>query len=350
MRRYLLLFVALSVLIVVPGVVAQARKPPVSKAAQKKASAQSATTHSSSDGSDPAAPVKEDLKRLVLNDGSYQSVIKYQLIGDRVHYLSAERFEWEDIPASLINWDASRKFAADAAAENVRAREVDAQAKKEQEEEDANTPTVSPGIKLPQTGGIYLLDVYQNRPELNELSQNGADVKKNTAGNIFRAAINPIASAKQTIELTGPHAKVQSHVGDPFIYVALDQGEDAPYSPDPTRQQDHWRIVKLHEKKGNRLVGNLNIAIYGKVKENAEYMDAQVTPVSGPWIKISPSQPLPPGEYALVEMLGQGGINRFVWDFGVNPNAAANAGVWRAQPVKRDTTGQKEPSIETRKP
>jgi hypothetical protein len=349
MRRYLILLVALSALIALLELNAQQpRKSSTSKPAQKKSTA----TQPRSDGSDSSAPVKDDLKRLVLNDGSYQSVVKYQLIGDRVHYLSAERYEWEDIPSSLVNWDASRKFAADAAAENVRAREIDAQAKKEQEEEDANTPTVSPGIKLPPTGGIYLLDVYQSKPELNELSQSGADVKKNTAGNIFRAAINPIASAKQTIELSGPHAKVQSHVGDPFIYVALDQGADAPYSPDPTRQKDHWRIVKLYEKKGNRLVGNLNIAIYGKVKENAEFMDAQVIPVSGPWIKISPSQPLPAGEYALVEMLGQEGINRFVWDFGVNPNAPANTGVWRAQPVKAEATSgtQKDPSLNTRQP
>lgn len=331
MRRHFLLLVALSALIALPQLRGQQpRKSSTSKPAPK----QSTASQPRSDGSDPSAPVKEDMKRLVLNDGSYQAVIKYQVIGDRVHYLSAERYEWEDIPSSLVNWDASRKFAAEAAAENTRAREIDAETKKEQEEEDANAPTVSPGIKLPPTGGIYMLDVYQNKPELNELAQSGADVKKNTGGNILRATINPIASAKQTIELSGPHAKVQSHVGDPFIYVFLDTEQDSPYTSDPTKQQDHWRIVKLEEKKGNRLVGNVNIAVYGKVKEKAQFAPAEVTPVSGRWIRISPQGLLPPGEYALVEMLGQEGINRFVWDFGVNPTAPANAGVWRAQPVK----------------
>ncbi len=348
MRRHLLLLAALLALIAFP-VYAQTHKSPSSK------SKQGAATQPRSDGSDPSAPVKEDLKRLILTDGSHQAVIKYQIIGDRVHYLSAERYEWEDVPSSLVDWDASRKAAAEAAAEDTRAHEIDAEAKKEQEEEDANAPSVSPGLKLPPTGGIYLLDVYQNKPELNELTQSGADVKTHKAGNILRATINPIASAKQTIELTGPHAKIQSHVGDPFIYVFLDTESDSPYTSDPTKQQDHWRIVKLEEKKGNRLVGNINIAVYGKVKEQAQFAPAEVTPVSGRWIKITPQGLLPPGEYALVEWLGPDGINRFVWDFGVNPNAAANTGVWRAQPIKTNPAGTqagapKDPSLNSRQP
>ncbi len=326
------------------------RKTGSSKASQKKPAAKTAAP---SDGSEPNVPVKEDLKRLVLTDGSYQAIIKYQIVGDRVHYLSSERYIWEDIPSSLINWDASRWFMTELEADKKRAKEIDQQARKEQEEEDANAPTISPGLKLPPTGGIYLLDVYQSKPELNELSQNGADVKTHKAGNILRATINPVASAKQTIELPGPHAKIQSHVGNPFIYVFLDTEEDSPYTSDPEKQQEHWRIVKVEEKKGNRIVGNVNIAIYGKAKEKAQFVPTQVTPVSGRWIKIEPANDglLPPGEYALVEMLGQEGMNRFVWDFGVNPNAAANTGVFRPQPVKAtDIPPQKQPELKTKQP
>ena len=58
----------------------------------------------------PASVTSEQqTKRIVLKDGTYQMVIKYEIQGDRVHYLSAERYEWEDLPSSLVDWDATKK-------------------------------------------------------------------------------------------------------------------------------------------------------------------------------------------------------------------------------------------------
>lgn len=330
-------------LLLVPVLVALTTLPEAT-AQQPRSAKNTAATAKSEKANNAGAPVKEDLKRLILKDGSYQSIVKYQLIGDRVHYLSAERDEWEDIPSSLIDWEASRKYTAEMAAGNApHAHEVDAEEAKEGAEEEAKTPTVSPGIKLPLTGGIWMLDVYQGRPELSELIQNGADINKNMAGNILRGAINPLAGNKQTVELKGPHARVQAHVGDPFIYVAVDQD-----TPDPEFQKKHWRLVHAEEKKGDRIIGNVNIAIYGKAKEKANYIDAQVTAVSGPWIKVVPAEKLQPGEYALVEMLGDQGMNRFVWDFGVNPGAPQNPGAWKAAPAKAGSDAT--PNLTERKP
>ena len=276
-----------------------------------------------------------ELKRLILKDGSYELIRQFEIQGDRVRYFSTERNEWEELPNALIDWDATAKFA-DQNVQQTSAKKQEAMGGASAHRgEDAQTPTVMPGLKLPPPEGVFLLDSYRGRPELNRLIQKGADINKNTGRNILRGVLNPVSSSKQTIELEGQHAAIQSHVLNPAIYVAVDIG-------DPTKgytaqtAYNHLRIVRCEEKNGNRVVAVSNITVYGKVKQSAQYVDVEVEPISDYWVKVIPKETLQTGEYALVEFDEHGSMNLLVWDFGVNPQAPDNSNIFPSIPKKEE--------------
>jgi hypothetical protein len=305
------------------------------------------------------AHAQELAKRLILKDGSYQLVTQYEVKGDRVRYLSAERGQWEEVPKDMVDWKATDAFEKDRAAgkPDPEAVELDKELEAERQAEEANSPLVAPGLRLPDDGGVELLDTFQGQPQLVELDQNGGAVNKNMKGNILRAAINPLASSKQTIELPGAHARNQSHAALPSIYVNIESGGAAPdmgpghlkddRPSEPELPWDRFKIVRMQPKGDKRIVGDIKIAVYGKSKQEGKFVSANSQQLTGGWVKITPTAPLDPGEYALVETLGLEGMNLYVWDFGVNPTAPANPMVMKPD-ASAPTPPEKPTSLEKR--
>jgi len=281
----------------------------------------------------PSARSQERTQRLILKDGSYQAVVKYEVQGDRVHYLSAERYEWEDIPSALIDWDATQKYNQELDSGKLRTKAIETpEEKEEREKEDANSPEIAPGLRLPGSGGVFLADSFAGHPEVAEVVQNGSDVDKSARKkNVLRGAVNPLAGSKQAFEIKGEHAQVQSHTPRPTIYVDID---DLPVTPADSGER--FRIVRATVKNGKRDIGDIKVSISGKVSEEAKIVPSKVEHLgTGAWLKLTPTEDLSPGEYALVEMLSPNEMNLYVWDFGVNANAPANPNTWQPTAAKQ---------------
>jgi hypothetical protein len=301
---------------------------------------------------------QQNPKRLILKDGSYQTATKWEIAGDRVRFYSAERYDWEEVPNVLVDWPATEKYNQESESERaalalrIAKGQAPVDKDKDDEADQPDTPMVAPGLRLPDGGGVFLLDTYQNQPQLLELAQNSGELNRHTGKNILRAAINPLAlSSKQTIELKGEHAKVQSHLAQPAIYMNVDSSTGSERAQTPpgkegSRPAEHYGIVRLEMKNGVRVVGSLNVAVYGKVSQKESWIKTTSTRV-GDWVKIAPAEPLATGEYAVVELLEKGQINLYVWDFGVDPSSPANPNAWTPRQPAPDPTG-KGPVLEKR--
>src|SRR5438477_1512937 len=139
---------------------------------------------------------QELAKRLILKDGSYQTATKWEVKGDRVRYLSAERFEWEELPKNLVDWPATEKFNSAADKPDLNVKAVTEEAEREHKQQEEASPEVAAGLRLPSAGGVFLLDTFSNSPQLAELVQTVGEINKQTSRNVLRAAINPLATAK----------------------------------------------------------------------------------------------------------------------------------------------------------
>ena len=320
-----------------------------------------------------ASLAQNHTRRLILKDGSYQSITKYEVRGERVRYLSAERNEWEELPTSLVDWPATEKYEKDlaAGATTPEAVELDKELRSESDLNEARLPQVAPGLRLPEDSGVFLLDNFKGEPQLVELQQSAGDLNRNTKGNIFRGAINPVASSKATIELEGDHAKIQAHTNVPSLYVRPEElpelsgrsprekdpigknsSAQSPQQPQQPEQPivpfDRFRIVRAQTKGGKRILGDVKRAVTGKTSQEQQFVKTTIDRITGGWFKVTPTESLAPGEYALVEMMGKEGMNLYVWDFGVNPNAQANANPWK--PEAKPANPQGKPAQDPTKP
>jgi hypothetical protein len=305
-------------------------------------------TRAFSDGQEPAAAGKQTSaqaatagipalprgKKLVLKDGSFQLVRDYQRLGERVRYLSAERGGWEEIPASLVDWDATAKAAAaekeeeEAVAKKIRVQEQ-AQNMAPVMDVDASLQ-VAPGVFLPSGEGMFLIDGKY----VMHLEQVGTETKrdkKQTLKQVFSPI--PIVSTKQNVQIPGAHATIRvKNVRAEFYLreVPSDQDRDTAIVASSRRGDSgpDVELVRATVKGNSRQLESIR-SLFGQELEQKRTSISMLRWDVAPTVyRFTLSEALPPGEYALAEILPDG-LNLYVWDFAVDaagdekPSAAA---------------------------
>src|SRR5712664_341549 len=269
-------------------------------------------------------------KKLVLKDGTFQLVRDYQRNGERVRYLSAERGDWEEIPAAMVDWEATtraemeEKSEEEALAKRVHAQE---QAQKIEIAMDVDASLqVAPGVFLPPGEGMFLIQGKSVTP----LEQVGSEVKTDKK-QFLKQVLSPIpiVPSKQNVRIPGAKAKTRVTAMQVEFYL-----REAPPDPDrttpivkssrPGESGPEVELVRAIIKGDRRQLESIRSLFGQQMDAKRDSISIERWEVAPTVFRFTLSQPLPPGEYALAEILPDG-MNLFVWDFGVDATAGAKA-------------------------
>jgi hypothetical protein len=252
-------------------------------------------------------------KKLILKDGDFQLVREYQVAGDRVRYYSVDSRQWEEMPLALVDWDATRKLEAEEArADAARVARVHAleEARKGQPLDIDASLEAAPNVFIPPGDGAF---VYEGKAVV-PLAAAETDVK-NDKGRTFKQVLVPIpiVPSRRSVSIQGTRAKLRITTNQPEFYIrTADEHE-------PEMQLIHTKV-----KGYSRFIENID-TLFKEETAKAETLPMQRWLIARGVYRFTLGQPLPPGEYALAEIVQTEGISVYVWDFGVDASGAAKS-------------------------
>ena len=316
-------FLALSALTVLlsPASIFAAQAPSPAPSSQPASTAQAPAKENSE--SLPADSGVARGKKLVLKDGSFQLIREYQRNGDRVRYYSTERGDWEEIPAAMVDWDATAKAAG---TEQKHDQSLLATVHHQEEEKQTNLPMdvdasliIAPNLFLPSGEGMFVLDGRN----ITLLDQVASETKMDKKKFLERVLIPvPIVPDKKNIDIPGAHAKIRVNSDHPEFYLREappdpDRASPVRHSSRPGESGPEVELVRATVKGNKRQLESVSNLFGSQVSEDVNTISIQTWPVAPNVYRFTLSEPLPPGEYALAEILPDG-MNLYVWDFGVD--------------------------------
>jgi hypothetical protein len=249
----------------------------------------------------------------MLKDGSFQLVREYQVEADRVRYYSIDSGQWDEMPADLVDWDKTKKVAADEAARDAtfvaKARATEAERTAEPLDIDASVEA-APGVFLPRGEGLFAFD----GKTVLKLAQAPIDsklVKKKVVEQIFVPI--PIVPTQHSITIHRPHAEYRVENGQPEFYMRIADGSE----PD-------LELIRATTRGDSREIEKLD-QLFGQKRLRKDTLPMQRWQIAIGLYRFTLGTALAPGEYALAEVVQDNGMSLYVWDFGVDANPKADA-------------------------
>jgi hypothetical protein len=243
--------------------------------------------------------------KLYLKDGSYQLVKSYEVEGDRVRYYSLERSDWEEVPVSMVDFDATKK--GEAAQKALQKKQLEAAHALDEQHFNDIQPTgfeVAPGIQLPAAQGVYAFDGERVIPMVQSSGEIVRD-KKRFALSLALPA--PILKNRDLVVLDGARAAVRFAATKPAFYVQFTDANPNDMMLIPVTGKKDMRIVEKIQK-------GIGVGPSGELRDQIPLERRELKPGL---ILLHPLTPLAPGEYVLGELLSQK-LNLEVWDFGID--------------------------------
>jgi hypothetical protein len=173
---------------------------------------------------------------------------------------------------------------------------------------------VAPGLRVTNDAIVWVLESPDTTPALHPLARINATITD-------PAAPSASATSRDGATIRGPRATVRIHAGPAAFYVAYSRGEDEENHKPPPSAPLVFSIVRLRPAPNRRIVAWYDNPGPRKTPVlHQSVIQSTATPSDDfTWLKITPAKPLPPGEYAIVQLIpAYNTLSTWIFDFGVD--------------------------------
>ena len=184
---------------------------------------------------------------------------------------------------------------------------------------DSSPFEIAPGIPLPPKGIVWILDKAEGELQLVRVNLSNATFNRHVGENVARTQF--FLKSVATLELPDAAAKLRVNSRTPVIYVHRSVEEEEVQPAATGVVKGHYVLLRTRIMDGRRVIyGFSESPFFGKFnRQKEDEIDVISEEIAaGEWLKLTPKQPLPDGEYAVNKLPNDKKIGeKFVYDFGI---------------------------------